>query len=56
MSKGGKSLFAESVTKMADTSIYGKNPLKVFFGTMEADFHETLFVALGTRDYYSLFK
>ena len=56
MRKGGKRLFAESVTKMADTPIYGKNRLKVFFRTMETDFHETCFVALGSRDYYSLFK
>ena len=42
---------AGHMTKMAATSIYGKNPLKNL-----TDFNETLYVAFRTPAHHNLFK
>ena len=45
------------MTKMATTPIYGKNPSKKFLPqNLQADFHETWYVASGTPAHQSLFK
>ena len=45
------------MTKMAAMPIYGKNPLKNrLLQNLQADFHETRYVASGTPANHSLFK
>ena len=44
------------MTKMAATSIYGKNLKKSSLQNQPADFHETWYVASGTPAHHSLYK
>ena len=47
---------AGHMTKMAATSIYGKNPSKIFSGTSGPILTKLGYVAMGTPAYHSLFK
>ena len=62
LGRGNDILFAASgsMTKIATTPIYGKNPSKIFISRTGVErpitFHETWYVASGTPAHHSLFK